>query len=1347
MARKDIFLYFARILSSTLLVVICTTDACSQSQITFRQLSIKEGLSQNSAVSISQDSTGYLWIATQDGLNRYDGKKFIYFPYSFVDITKPDYSNLGKVYTDRKGELWIIPLDRIPRKLLPETQTFEPVPGIDDASVIYQDKNFNLWFGTYSNGLYSLKKDSEYVKQEILPSNLNGTIFNIVEDSSGDLLLASEHSIISFNSHTGKHNNLNPESLANGSIEANFSDIVFDKKGRQWIATYGDGLYLKEKNGNHFNRISKFSFSDPLPNDLNILDLYLDSKDRIWVATYGRGMYMINLSTQKINHFIAEKQNPRALHYNDILCIYEDYTGTIWLGTDGAGLSFYDEYLEKFNSFINYQTPENINIDVVRAITVDKEKRVWIGTSGKGLTQFDPLSNSWQTFTTNANSINNIASNRVMSLLVDGQNNLWIGTQGEGLNIYDSKEEFIHYSEDTAIPLSAETIWTIFEDSENRIWLGTREKGLIQFDKSKGEVKYLKGQVLHRNNLPGNNIRVITEGKKGQLWLGTETDGIVLFDTEQESFISFNEINDTNSLSNNNIKSLYYSPDNVLWIGTNGGGLNALDLNSKKFFHFTVEDGLANDVIYAIMPDSNGNLWLSSNKGITRFTKGSNLEASPVIVNYTNYDGLATEFNTGAYYKDLDGNLYFGGLDGFYWFKPNEIKVNSILPKTSITSLEVLNEPYPMKKGLTLGHTQNTLSFTFSSMQYALPEKNNYQYKLANYDEDWVYAGNNNFARYSYLPSGDYELLVKSSNYDGIWNETPARFAFKIAFPWYWNPVAKLIYFFLFLWAMYGVYSYFKWRWKMKLDLELKDEEASRLKKLNDFKSKLYTDISHEFRTPLTLISGPVDAKLSEGSLSDRDFESFTMIKRNTNRLLTLVDQLLNMAKLEKGKLSLKVKEGNLGLFIGAIASSFKLRAAQKNIDYQIKVDKLQDCMYDEDAMEKILTNLLTNALKYCPEEGLCEFNAQRENSTVVISVKNTVENLSEIEVDRLFTRFYQKDEYAEGIGVGLSLVKELVNLYRGEVSVRIEDHNMIHFRVILPLERELFESIEILNTTEVNEKLTGPADRVGLNKASNALSNRTKEKLSLVLIVEDHKEIRDFLKSAWDKKYQLYEAENGKLGIEKALEIIPDLIITDVRMPILDGIELCNTLKTDERTSHIPIILLTAGQGEENELKGLQSGADDFITKPFKLKILEKRVENLIESRKALRSLYSQEVILKAKDIAITPTDEIFLNKVQHLLDEQLSNPDFNAAAFSRNVGMSRMQLHRKLLAYSGLSTTAFIRSQRLKQAIHILQTSDASINEVAYSVGFNTPSYFIKCFKETFAKTPSEYLQTTNK
>jgi len=1347
MVRKAIFLNFTRILSSTLFFVICINEACSQSQITFRQLSIKAGLSQNSAVSISQDSTGYLWIATQDGLNRYDGKKFVYFPYSFVDITKPDYSNLGKVYTDRRGELWIIPLDRIPRKLHPETQTFEPIPGIDDASVVYQDKNFNLWFGTYSSGLFCLKNDSEYVNLEILPSNLNGTIFNIVEDSSGDLLLASEHSIIRFNSHTGEHNKLSPESLVNGLIEANFSDIVFDKTGRQWIATYGDGLYFKEENENNFNRISKFSFSDPLPNDLNILDLYLDSKDRLWIATYGRGLYMINFPRQKIDHFIAEKQNPRALHYNDILCIYEDYTGTIWLGTDGAGLSFYDEYLEKFNSFINFQTPENINIDVVRAITVDQEKRVWIGTSGKGLTQFDPLSNSWQTFTTNANSTNNIASDRIMSLLVDEENDLWIGTQGEGLNIYDSNDKFIHYTEDTSILLSAETIWAIFEDSRNRVWLGTREKGLIQFDKKKGEVKYLKDQLLHKNNLSGNNIRVITEGKKGQLWLGTETDGIVLFDTEQESFISFKEKNETNSLSNNNIKSLYYSPDNILWIGTNGGGLNALDLNSEKFYHFTVEDGLANNVIYAIMPDSNGNLWLSSNKGITRFTKGSNLGASPEIVNYTNYDGLATEFNTGAYFKDVDGHLYFGGLDGFYWFKPDKIKVNNILPKTSITSLEVLNELYPIKKGLTLGHTQNTLTFTFSSMQYALPEKNNYQYKLVNYDEDWVHAGNNNFARYSYLPPGDYELLVKSSNYDGIWNETPARFPFKIAFPWYWNPIAKLIYFLLFLWAAYGVYSYFKWRWKMKLDLELKDEEASRLQKLNDFKSKLYTDISHEFRTPLTLISGPVDAKLSEGNLSDRDFESFSMIKRNTNRLLTLVDQLLNMAKLEKGKLSLKVKEGNLGFFIGAIASSFKLKAAQKNIDYQINIDKLQDCMYDEDAIEKILTNLLTNALKYCPDNGLCEFNASRENSTVAISVENKVENLSEIEVDRLFTRFYQKDEYAEGIGVGLSLVKELVNLYRGEVLVRMEDHDMIQFKVILPIERELFESAEILNTPKVNKELTGPATKVGLNKYSDTVSKKTKEKLPLILIVDDHKEIRDFLKSAWDKKYHLYEAENGKSGIEKALEIIPDLIVTDVRMPILDGIELCNILKTDERTSHIPIILLTAGQGDENELKGLQSGADDFVTKPFKLKILEKRVDNLIETRNALRSRYSQEFILKAKDIAITPTDEIFLNRVQRLLDEQLSNPDFNATAFSRKVGMSRMQLHRKLMAHTGLSTTAFIRSQRLKQAIHILQTSDASINEVAYSVGFNTPSYFIKCFKETFSKTPAEYLQTTNK
>ncbi len=1317
----------------------------SQSQITFRQLSVKEGLSQNSVISITQDSIGYLWIATQDGLNRYDGRQFTVFPYTFVDITKPDYSNLGKVYNDRQGNLWIIPMNKVPHKFNFESQVFEPVPQIADASVIYQDKALNVWIGTYSEGLYVLRPEKNIPEQVVSANEVNGTIYNLIANNNNNLVLATDGKILEFDPKSKKVSQVASNTKNTGSALENFSDIVLDKRGRQWIGTFGNGLYYREKESTIFRRISELPFSDPLPVDLNITDLYTDSKNRLWIATYGRGLYLVDLNNNKIIHFGAEKHNPKALHYNDILCIYEDYSGTLWFGTDGAGVSYYDEYLEKFNSLTNYETPENINIDVVRAITVDKNNSVWIGTSGKGLTRYEPANNSWLTLKAEEKTQNTVSSNRIMSLWVDGDNDLWIGTQGGGLNIKKADGQFAHFSPDKEKRLSANTIWSIYRDDIGRVWLCTREEGLIEFDKMKGEIRKYQHDPQNENSLPSNNIRTIISDDKGNLWIGTESDGISFFNTKNHTFTTYRQNEGENSISNNNIKSLFLDPNGLLWIGTNGGGLNVFDTKNEKFQSYTTEQGLANNVIYAILPDEDKNLWLSSNKGVTKFTPSDTFESAPEINNYTNYAGLATEFNTGASYKDLEGNLYFGGLDGFYWFKPDAIKENIFLPKTAITGFTVFDKPLPFKNGLELQHDQNTVSFIFSSLQFSLPEKNQFQYRLLNYDDDWVQSGNNNFSRYTQLPPGNYHFQVKSSNYDGAWNETPITQTFSIAPPWYLTTFAKMLYVLLFLGAISGVYSYLKWRLRMRLDLRLREEEAQRLKKLNDLKSKLYTDISHEFRTPLTLISGPVDAKLSQGGLSDTDFSNFSMIKRNTNRLVVLVDQLLHLAKLEKGKLKLKIAEGNLGLFLGMLATSFEYRATLKKIEYAVNIKGLERAFYDEDAVEKIVTNLLSNAFKYGREGGFCRFEALGIEDHLRISVKNTVVEQSDIDVEKLFNRFYQKDEFAEGAGVGLSLVKELVQLYKGDIVVKMEESDIINFQVDLPIADPNVEKLKdaaASDSTETLIKIAVIDSKIVTSEPS--LGNGDLDKLPILLIVEDQKEVREFLKSVWKKTYRIYEANDGKEGIKKALELVPDIIITDVRMPIVDGIELCNKLKADERTSHIPIILLTAGVDEEQELQGLQSGADDFVTKPFKLRILQTRIENLIETRKTLRDRYSQELILQAKDIAVSPTDAVFLNHLQQVLDNHLANPDFNTELFCGEIGMSRMQLHRKLLAFTGLSTTAFIRSQRLKQALHILKTSDASISEVAYTVGFNTPSYFIKCFKETYKKTPSEFLQT---
>ncbi len=1056
--------------------LLCLQLVKSQNQISFRQLSVKDGLSQNSAISIAQDSTGYLWIATQDGLNKYDGRAFIIHPFKFLDITKTNYSNLGKIYRDKRGGLWTIPLDKKLYKLNPKNNIFEIFPGLDDVSIIFQDKDLIYWIGTYSNGLYRFDPKIGSPNQVLSSNEITGPIYNISNDSNGNIVMATNGLLIEYHKKSQSFSALSFKDYNGKDIIVNFSDMVADTQGRLWISTFGDGLYYKDLADKTLQRVSNLTFTDPLPANLNILDIHLDKKGRLWLATYGRGLFMLDFDKNSISHFNADKNNPRAIHYDDILCIYEDNSGTLWFGTDGGGISYYDEFLEKFNSFTNNQTPEGINIDVVRSITTDHKGAVWIGTSGKGLTHYEPENNSWQTFTTGTASKNGITSNRIMSLLVDGDGDLWIGTQEDGLIIRNTKGDFHQFNKTSKIQLSANTIWNIFKDSKNNIWLGTRENGLIQFDKNRGEMKKFIFDPQDSNALPSNNIRVITEDTSGNLWIGTEANGVARCTPTSNTFKRFYQDSSSNANINNSIKALYFSPNGILWIGTNGGGLNALDTSKEEFYRYTTDDGLANNVIYAILPDVQGNLWLSSNKGITKFTPNQNMSMEPMAVNYSNYDGLATEFNTGAYHMDKDGTLYFGGLDGFYWFRPEDIRENQILPKTSITGFGVLGKSMPMVADTRLKHNENTLSFSFSSLQYALPEKNQYQYRLVNHDEDWVYSGNINTVRYAQLPPNDYVFQVKSSNYDGVWNEQPTSFSFTIVQPWYWTAWAKIIYGLLFLGLVYGVIIYFKWRWRMQLNLRLKEDETKKLQELNTLKSKLYTDISHEFRTPLTLISGPIESKLSEGGLSNSDITNFSMIRRNTNRMLSLVDQLLDLAKVDDGKLKLKLTQGNLGLFLRNISASFEYQAESKKISYTTDVGPMDNIWYDEDVIEKITMNLLSNAMKYCPENGHCYFRAQNVDEKVSIAVGNSVHNLVDVPLKNLFSRFYQQDEFSSGAGVGLSLVKELVQLYGGEIDVEQVGGNEIVFKVSLPVNKDFFTERIFQSWKNQNTKLDTPA-------------------------------------------------------------------------------------------------------------------------------------------------------------------------------------------------------------------------------------------------------------------------------
>ncbi|AOW21632.1 two-component regulator propeller domain-containing protein [Urechidicola croceus] len=1281
-------------------------------QISFNHLTLEQGLSQNSVMSIAQDSIGFMWFATQDGLNKYDGTTFKHYNKLFEDITRSTYSKLGKVYIDRENTLWIISNSGILEKFDMSNEVFQIIPNINDVSTIFQDSNLNTYIGTFNDGLYKINSNSKDTIQLFDKKDFNNSISGIIQDNN-NLLVTTLNNIYQLNIGSNEYTTLS-------TLNTYYSSIAKIKNDSIFVGSYGSGLFLKDKKSNTFQKFHQLG-DYSLPKNLNIQSLLTDSNNRLWVATYGNGVYLLNFKTETIKHFLTNKNNPYALHYNDVLSLYEDNAGTIWLGTDGAGLSYYDQYLSKFNVLTNYQTPVNVYVDVIRSIVVDPNTNdIWLGTSGKGLTKINLENQDYKTFTTNNSTLN---SNRIVGLnIID--NELWIGHQDVGLEILDTLGNYTTYNKNSKIKLNASTIWSIYKDSKNRNWICTRENGLFLFDKKVGVLDNYKCQINNFKTLPSNNIRAIAETKNGILWIGTDDNGICSLNPETKEIIRYSEISDK-------IKSLYFDEKNqTLWVGTFGNGLKSFNIHSKKVLSYTTENGLPNNVIYGILPDKNNNLWLSSNRGITKFSLDK--IDTPTITNYNNYDGLqAFEFNTGAYFKDTKDILYFGGLEGLNWFNPNQLTTNPTKPQTVITKLEIYSEEQKITQNKEFKHNQNTVTFTFAGLHYSLPERNNYQYQLVNHDVDWINSGNNNIAHYPKLEPNTYTFRVKSSNYDNVWNNIPAEYKFTIMQPWYLSRWAKLFYILCTLFTLFAIYRYFNWRWYMKLQLELEHKETERLKQLDELKTKLYANISHEFRTPLTLISGPVERQLSNPKLSIKDKKELSIIKNNSKRLLNLVNQLLDLSKIESGSTKLSITQGNLGLFIKQLVNSFEYKADEKRIKFSSKIVESKNAWFDKDIIEKLITNLLENAIKYAPENGFVHFESSIQDGQLIISILNNGNTISTNDLPKLFERFYQSNKHSVGVGIGLSLVKELTTLYRGSIMANTMNEDQIQFTLNLPIDKSYFNENEILENKELQHTNINP------NKKTPIKHDET----PILLIVEDNKDIREYITSIFLNDYSIIQEEDGEKGIQTALKHIPDIIISDVMMPIKDGLELSKTLKNDEKTSHIPIILLTAKVGEENQIEGIKTGADDYITKPFNENLLKLKVQKLIESRKKLQERYSHEFVLKPKDITITTTDEKFLKRIQKVLDNKLIESDFNSEVFSNTLGMSRMQLHRKLKGITGLSTSEFIKTQRLKLATQLLKNKDINVSEVGYSVGFNDHAYFSKCFKQTYSCTPSEY------
>ncbi|WP_424364371.1 two-component regulator propeller domain-containing protein [Maribacter sp.] len=1311
----SVTLYFLILIISFLVncpFVQSQEESAIQKQFSFSTLTVNEGLSQNSVLSIAQDTIGYIWFNTEDGLNKYDGREFTHYNVPSGETKREVKYISGELFVDSAGILWVVANSGKLNRYQQETDSFHEVPRFEQVITMAQDTDQNYYIGTYGEGLFKIDHHTKDTVQILKPKDRHFAVCSFLETDDKTILATTDDGIIEIKDNDYQFIELAPETI--------FSRFAKSKTGTLFLGSYEKGLYLKSKNDTGFKSFTGFD-NYPLPGNLIVKDLLVDKQDRLWITTERLGVFLVDFSVKTVQNFIYDKNDPYALSSNSLFFMLEDNAGVIWIGTQGNGVCYYDAYLKKFNVLTDDQVSQNVNIDGVRAIATSENNTIWVGTEDQGLTKIDLAAQDYNTYST-TNS--DLLGNRIVSLFYD-EGGLWIGHLNNGLQKIDANGKMTFYKETAPF-----TVLKIFKDVSGNMWLCTNH-GLLQFDQDKG----IKKQFTSENSSLASNyyistveqdINTIEQGDANTLWVGTEFDGLYRLDILENKFLEVEGISDR-------IFSLHY--DNpMLWIGTNGNGLKSYNIKENRIKTYTKKDGLPNDIIYGILPDTEGNLWLSSNKGITKL-KIEN-DSISAIENYSNYFGLQSyEFNAGAFHKNSSGILYFGGIKGLNWFNPKDLKTNPVPPKTALTKLEVFNKEIPFSNELQLGHTENTLSFTFSSLQFAQPELNQYKYRLVNNDADWISAGNNNVAHYTNLPPNKYEFQVLSSNYDGIWNTEPTTYSFTILKPWYWTNLAKAGYVLALLFMLFGIYRYLSWRWQMKMELAQEHDEKERLQKLDELKNRLYTNISHEIRTPLTLISGPVENQLAKKGLQEQDKKELNLVKRSADRLLNLVNQMLDLSKLESGKLELNVSEDNLNIFLNEVLSSFEFQAKVKGLDFeqQIKVQKL--AWFDRDALEKIISNLLSNAIKYTSSKGKITFNAQQQEHHLIVSVINDSHSLAQEDLSRIFDRFYQTDKNNKGAGIGLSLVKELTTRLHGSVIAQLDHANRVQFTVNIPTEASYFATNEISRSKEVK--------KIDSN-VNYALNNSTELERSsqkpLLLLVEDDPDIRQYIKSIFKTNYRIEEAINGEEGLKKSFESNPDLIISDVMMPVMDGIEMCNTLKFDTRTSHIPIILLTAKSGEQHEIEGLRTGADAYINKPFNREKLVITVQKLIDLRLKLQKHFSQYLSI-TPDITITSTESRFLSQLKKVLDSHISDPDFNSEFFCRQMGMSRTQLHRKLTAIVGMSTTEFIRSQRLKLASDLLLNTDASVSEVAYQVGFSTPSYFNRCFKEYFGKTPSAF------
>ncbi|MDF1548914.1 MAG: response regulator, partial [Bacteroidales bacterium] len=915
------------------------------------------------------------------------------------------------------------------------------------------------------------------------------------------------------------------------------------------------------------------------------------------------------------------------------------------------------------------------------------------------------------------------------------------------------------------------------EDINGDLWIATNGDGLLHFNHRNNQLTtYSTKENINNTSICHDWLTTLYLDSKGDLWIGSFW-GLSRFDIEKKIFKNYSyDPSNIRSISDNIIYSIAEDRLGNIWVGTSEG-LNLLGANTESFIHYSVEQGLPNQVINSILVDDKNNIWLATNNGLSKFN-----HQTKEFINFFYQDGLVSnEFIHNSKFKSSKGELFFGSVFGFNAFYPDSIKVKDFFPHVIITDFKIFNESVPIKKlsdgrvllkkaiseteEISLDYYDNSFSFDFIAIDYVLPEKINYACKMEGFEESWNFLDyKRRFITYTNLNPGDYTFLVKASSRKNEWGNNITRINIHIRPPIWQTGWAYSVYIVVFMGIIILLWKINDDRITEKNQVRIERIKQAQDEKLNQAKLEFFTNISHEFRTPLTLIIGPIENLLANEKLNKNIRKTLSMMSRNAHRLLRLVNQLLDLRKIEKNKLKLEACKSDILFFAEEIFQSFQELARRKNIQFEFEKNDLNiDVYFDSDKLDKILFNLLSNAFKFTPDNRLIRLIIQKNNTVsdifpdgfVQIIVEDNGVGMSQDTMNKIFDRFYQYSESAgsvqKGTGIGLSLTKSLVELHHGQIKVESSRANGSKFSVLLPLGRKHFNDNEIIEETINNAKEIQHQPMVLKEFENDSLepseTSSIDESAPLILIVEDNADVRTYIKEGLRGLYRIVEAENGKEAVKLTYDLMPDLIISDVMMPEMDGITLCKKLKTELVSCHIPVILLTARSSIEHRIEGLETGADSYIPKPFNPKHLLVRVKKLLELRQTLKEKYKSSAEFEPIEMAVTSADEKFMKKAIETIKNQISDPELSVESLGKEIGMSRGHLHRKLKALLGQTPSEFIKTIRLKQAAHLLANEDIPVSEITDLVGFSSPSYFAICFNKMYGLTPTQYKEKYQK